>query len=69
MVDAMYAIELLKIDGFLVCHRVSGDRACLFSALSYAMHDCISHSRRLFVEIVDHASCNQLGKIAHLLNE
>lgn len=65
----MYAIELLKIDGFPVPHRVSGDRACLFSALSYAMYNSISNSRRLLAEIVDHASCNQLGKIAHLLNE
>lgn len=65
----MNAIELLKIDGFPVPHRASGDGACLFSALSYTMYDCIFHSRRLLAEIFDHASCNQLGKIAHLLNE
>lgn len=63
MVDAMYAIELLKIDGFPVPHRVSGDGGCLFSALSNAMYDCNSHSRRLLAEIVDHASCNKLGKM------
>lgn len=42
----MYAIELFQIDGFPVPHRVSDDGACLFLALSYAMYDSISHSRR-----------------------
>lgn len=62
----MYAIEPLKIDGFPVPHRVSGDGTCLFSALSYAMYDSISHSRRLLAEIVDYVSCNQLGKRLHI---
>lgn len=72
MVDAIYAIELLKIDGFPVPHRVSGDGGWFFSALSNAMYDCNSHSRRLLAEIVDvvdHTPCNKLEKIAHLQNE
>lgn len=54
----MYAIELFQIDSFPVPHRVSDDGACLFSALSYAMYNSISHSRRLLAEINDHASRN-----------
>lgn len=57
----MYDIELLEINGLPVPHRVypiPGDGACLFSALSYAMYGCVSHSPRVRAEIVDHASRN-----------
>nr|AJO25051.1 beta-N-acetylhexosaminidase [Nilaparvata lugens] len=57
----MEDVEIIEINGLPVPHRVHsipGDGACLFSALSYAMYGCISHSRRVRAEIVTHASTN-----------